>query len=161
MNSLPANPVKWLLAVILMLTASGLHAQKTTSRGLKMRSRPVVELRDTVTGALADSIVAFSGYEKTLSATRETLFITNRGEAPVEALSFDIAYHDRAGRLLHSRRVDLNCYIPAGETRRVDFRSWDTQKSFYFSGGPRPRVSAIPYTVAITHPRVIFSTESK
>lgn len=133
-------------------------AQHTTRRHLRRAPQAAVtapEPADTLTGAQADSMALFSGYEKTLRASRETLFVTNRGHRHIQGLEFTVTYFDSAGRQLHRRVVRATAAIPPGETRRLDFPTWDTQRSFYSTTGRPPRVAAIPYTVTVTSPRVI------
>lgn len=146
-------------AVICLLAATlCAAAQHTTRRHLRRAPQTAVaphEPADTLTGAQADSTARFSGYEKALRASRETLFVTNRGHRPIQSLEFTVTYFDSAGRQLHRRVVRATAPIPPGETRRVDFPTWDTQRSFYSTTGRPPRVAAIPYTVTVTSPKVI------
>ena len=137
------------------LAASG---QKTTVRGLRTVKTPAhaTEPYDTVDVEDSDSLVRFSGYEKSLRATRETVFVTNLAERGLSSITATISYFDNAGRLLHSRHIELRADIPPGETRRIDFPSWDTQKSFYYRNGPHPRISAIPYTITITPTKILY-----
>lgn len=142
-----------LLAVAIPLGATGGEKrQNSTRHGLKAIPRQTAQVSaaslDTITG---DGIaVDFYGYEKTLRSTRETVFVTNRSSRPTAALRFTINYYDAQGRLLHSRQVRAAAEIPPGETRRLDFPSWDKQCTFYYTGSPRPRTPAIPYSIKIT-----------
>lgn len=96
-------------------------------------------------------MVVFSGYDKTLRASKETVFVTSHmADSTVEALWFTITYLDTAGRELHRRSRRICVTLPPGATRRIDFPSWDVQRSFYYAGSPPARTSAIPYTVTIT-----------
>jgi hypothetical protein len=104
---------------------------------------------DTIAAASSDSMVQFAGYEKTLRSTRETVFLVNRLDCEVERVIFHIIYRDAQGRQLHQARKDLYVGVPAGETRRLDFPSWDKQCTFYYIKSPRPRTSAIPYDVEL------------
>ena len=139
---------------ILAAVAFTSPAQRVNSIAKKLRltekshAQHSAEPFDTI---VADSgTILFSGYEKTLRATRETVFVTNLlEEKEVEAISFTITYTDNAGRLLH----------PAGETRKVDFPTWDGQMTFYYTGSPRPRVPAIPYEVAIEPDTILLSRD--
>lgn len=143
-----------ILATILLAVWSA-AGQRTTVRPL--RSAPVSPSApgDTISGAEADSLLLFSGYEKTLRASKETIFVTNRGDRPLCTVIFTVTYLDAQSRQLHRRTVRQHVDLPAGETCRLDFPAWDTQRTTYFSGGPRPRVSAIPYTVTVTEPKAI------
>lgn len=139
-------------------------AQRVNSIAKKLRltekshAQNSAEPFDTI---VADSgTVRFSGYEKILRTTKETVFVTNLLEDKgVEAVFFTITYTDNAGRLLHKRRVTARQEIPAGETRKIDFPTWDRQMTFYYTGSPRPRVSAIPYDVAIEPDTILLSRD--
>jgi len=146
-----------MLASCAALTAAP-QRQNTTRRGLKAIPRNVAAALATKADTIADAEgkVVFSGYEKTLRSTRETLFATNRTDSTVTELRFTIVYHDAQGRQLHSARKRVATEIPAHETRRLDFPSWDKQCTFYYTGSPRPRVSAIPYTVTIKADTVLL-----
>lgn len=138
--------------LLLSLTAVPALAQRTTQRALRpaalSETTPALPL-DTLSLAADSAAVTFYGYEKTLRATKETVFITNNTEQDASEVRFSIVYRDAAGREIHRRRVAKRAEIPAGKTVRLDFPSWDSQKTYYFRGGPRPRVSATPYSVNI------------
>lgn len=114
-----------------------------------------------ICGEKSDSTVAecpvrFCGYEKTLRANDETLFIENKSDMELSRVIFTIYYIDNSGRAIHRRSLDLNCDIPAGDIRRVDFRSWDRQKTYYYLRGSKPRVSATPYDVRVQADSLYF-----
>ncbi len=143
-----------LIFIVAAATGIGANAQRanTISRNLKplkaQANAPATEPFDTI--AAENFNVGLSGYEKTLRATRETVFITNRSDSrEIGGIIFTVTYLDNAGRILHRRRVEAHPDIPAGETRRVDFPTWDRQMTFYYKGSPRPRVPSIPYDVTI------------
>lgn len=108
---------------------------------------------DTVAPAPADMAVA--GFEKTLAATRESMFVTNLTARPVEALGLRITYTDMAGAMLHTAVHDVEACIPPGETRMVSVPSFDRQKVFYYHLSPAPARAraATPFqvTVAVTY----------
>ena len=112
-------------------------------------------LLDTV--AATGTEVRFLGYEKTLRSTRETVFLTNLSGKELDRVIFHITYFDAQGRQLHKVRKNLYAGIPPGETRRLDFPTWDRQFAFYYIRSPRPRVSAIPYNVSISPDTLIFA----
>lgn len=153
------------LRLAILITASlalpvGVSAQRTTQKPLRLAAASESALNaDTICGAAADTLLLFSGYEKTLRASKETIFVTNRSAREVHSVTFTVTYLDAQGRQLHRRRVEHHLELPAGETRRIDFATWDPQRTSYYSGGPRPRVSAIPYTVTITEPLAITLAE--
>lgn len=142
-----------LLLIILAATALPLAAQRTTARRLRPAEIPAVPSEapalDTLSLAADSASIRFYGYEKTLRATKETLFLQNNAPREAAEVRFTILYLDSAGREIHRRKVVRRVAVPAGKTVRLDFPSWDTQKTFYYGGGPRPRVSATPYSVKI------------
>lgn len=145
------------MAVMFVAVASG---QRQSSRRGKLKPSDVVSERgaqsapfDTV--AVPDGMVRFSGYEKSLRATRETVFISNLSAREVARVAFRVTYYDVQGRQIHVARHNIYAPVPPGETRRLDFPTWDRQYTFYYVGSPRPRVSATPYSVRI-HPDTLF-----
>lgn len=110
----------------------------------------------TDTLACSRGDLVFSGYDKPLRASRETLFITNHMSADVSRAVFHIEYFDLQGRQIHRRRCSVAVDLPAGETRCVDLPAWDRQGTYYFRGSRRPRVSGVPYTVAVTPDSVVI-----
>ncbi len=91
------------------------------------------------------------GYDKPLRSRRETFFATNTGEGTVGRLAFTISYFDTDGRLMHRASHNVDAPIPAGETRQIGLRSWDTQQAFYYerSAVPARTEQATPYRVSI------------
>jgi len=151
---MPAHRLPVILLLALMAALIPADAQRHSS--IRKRLRPLdeavrvpdaVSLPDTV--AADSGMVIFSGYEKTLRSTRETVFLTNRSGRLIEGIVFRITYLDSSGRMLHEARRVSHAGVPPGETRRLDFPSWDRQCTFYYSRSPRPRVPAIPYDVCI------------
>lgn len=142
---------------IIALTAFSVAAkrQKTTIPG-RLQEIPVEDNSsipapgDTLRASDVDLSlsVTLAGYDKPLTASKETLHVVNLSTTDtITGLSFTIDYLDRRGRQLHSRRVDLRCDIPPAETRIVSFPTWDTQRSFYYALGPKPRRLSTPYTI--------------
>lgn len=96
-----------------------------------------------------DSVI-FAGYDKTCTADRESILIINHSDVGLTSAEFEITYLDMDGNMLHKRNVTLRNYIPSGETRKIDFRSWDSQQVFYYHKSPSPRRNAEPYKISIT-----------
>lgn len=153
------------LAAILLFSitlAGSLSAQRHNTirkglkadRGMLTSGRVLPDELDTV-AASVDS-VKFAGYEKTLRSTRETVFVTNLAAREIDRLIFTVTYLDTQGRVLHKARKNLYGGIPSGETRKIDFPTWDRQFAFYYIGSPRPRVSARPYNVRIMPDTIIY-----
>lgn len=156
------------LATTLCLTA-GTVAADNTLRGKHLRvdsqalpghpadhSAPAT---DTVPFPPADS-VKLSGYDKPLNSMKESLLITNRSNHSISGLRIEITYLDLAGRELHGTMTDLHVDIPPGAIRKAVFPSWDTQRSYYYHLGKKPRTANVtPYTVSC---RVIhYTTQSQ
>ncbi len=153
-----------LLAVAVTLVAVVASGQRQSSRRGKLKPSVAVQVSgsqcppfDTV--AVAEGMVSFAGYEKTLRATRETVFLSNLSPKEVARVVFRVTYYDAQGRQLHVARHDMYAPVPSGETRRLDFPTWDRQYTFYYVGSPRPRVPAIPYSVKIHPDTLVFVNE--
>lgn len=141
------------IALIALSAATDTAARRrnTTSRKLSLPTATSCADAPFDTVAAHPDSVRFYGYEKTLRSTRETMFVSNRSTSrTISTLIFTINYADTQGRMLHSRRVEHPTDIPPEQTRRIDIPSWDRQQTFYYTGSPRPRTSAIPYCVTIT-----------
>lgn len=95
--------------------------------------------------------VTYSGYDKTVEASCESIFVTNTTGHNVKSVTFVIDYLDDRGRQLHQRTMTLSCDIPAGQTRRLDFTSWDKQHTYYYHRSRAPkRRQASPYHITLT-----------
>lgn len=148
--------MKHILTTALLTTALlTIHAQRqrTTMTG---RLRPAVEdtlptPADTTLTAALDSIVRLSGYDKPVTASRESMHLTNLSDSlTITGISFELRYLDKAGRELHRRDVTINNTIAPGRTELVTFPTWDIQRTFYYILSPRPRRQATPYDIALT-----------
>lgn len=93
--------------------------------------------------------IRFYGFDKTVTSNQESFFITNGLDEAISGMEVVITYTDLKGRQLHRRTVSLDCHIPARETKRVDTKSWDTQKSFYYNKSVKPRRQATPFDVRL------------
>ena len=100
-------------------------------------------LMDSLANVYSDSI-RFSGFDKIASSKKESVFVSNNS-----LLLLTISYHDLEGRQLHSQTVKINTDLPAGETRKIDFPSFDTQGAFYYYKSNAPRRRATPFKVKI------------
>lgn len=94
--------------------------------------------------------IRFYGFDKTVTSPKESFFISNRLDKQATAFEIEITYFDMQHRQLHQRLVQVECEIPPGETRRVDVKSWDTQKAFYFHQSAAPRRQATPFDVRLS-----------
>ena len=138
------------LITVAMVMAVTADRKNSVNRRLKRVPQPTSETTVPFDTVAAEGLVRFSGYEKTLRSNRETMFVTNLSEREIGGVWFGISYLDTSGRLLHKASHRRHVSIPPGETRRIDIPSWDKQCTFYYTGSPRPRISAIPYDITIT-----------
>lgn len=96
----------------------------------------------------SDSLIALSGYDKPLYSGVESLFVTNFLPDELCELTISLTYTDVSGRQLHEAVRTLSVAVPPGETRRVQFSSWDKQHTFYYKGGRHPRTANVsPYDI--------------
>jgi hypothetical protein len=143
--------MRWGFVAVMCAVCVCASADDTMSRGLHV-SRAVQEARhaappDTLRGAVCDSVI-LSGYDKPLRASRETIFATSSLDAAVTVVGIRLRYKDMAGRVLHERTVCVRVFVAPGETRMLSIPTWDTNRSFFYHRGPRPRVSGVtPYDV--------------
>lgn len=121
--------------------------EKTSKGATKYES---ISREEGDTSAWAGDSVIFTGYDKKATANRESVFVINRTGRNIIMLRAILTYFDMKGRLLHKRQETIYSKIPAGETRKIDISTWDTQKSFYYISSGAPRRQATPYTVKIT-----------
>ncbi|MDE5751500.1 MAG: hypothetical protein K2H88_02555 [Duncaniella sp.] len=150
--------MKALLASLLLVCTLGPASlmADNTMRGKRLKVEHPEHLRasadvtaghDTVFHP-SDGTVTLSGYDKPLNSSKETLLVTNRSDCHINGLRIAIRYLDLHGRELHSTEVELHSNIPAGATRKLQFPSWDIQRSYYYHLGKQPRTANVtPYTV--------------
>lgn len=96
------------------------------------------------------SRLRFSGYDKQISAARESFFITNNTGSDLKSLSLEINYTTPDGRQLHRRQQRIDQYIPTGETRKIEIPTWDKQKSFYYIKSSPPRKGGAAYDISFS-----------
>lgn len=142
-------------AVCLLTLACALpgnaRRQRTTRQGLTERVQYVYQASDTLT-ANPDSLITFSGYDKTLRSHKETILAFNGSNDTITALTIMITYLDMQGQQLHVRHVTLRQPLPPGERRMFTFASWDKQNSYYFHRSEPGRLryqSVTPYRVKV------------
>ncbi|MDE6467479.1 MAG: FxLYD domain-containing protein [Muribaculaceae bacterium] len=142
---------------LIALAAMGVavQAQRTTRGGLVPRQpSQTVSSQSVATDTIAapePHTVDINGYDKPLRSRREVFFATNNSSRGIEALAFTINYYDTKNRQLHKASHNVNVDIPAGETRQVSVRSWDSQCNFYYihSAVPQRVEKATAYRVTI------------
>lgn len=112
-------------------------------------SSAVILLHDSIELALYVDSLRFSGYDKPLTASKETFLITNSSKTDIKKVGIRITYLDLKNRMLHSREATVSAEVPANETRIVSIPSWDTQHSYFYYLGQEPKRVATPYKVKI------------
>ncbi len=116
------------------------------------------EFTDTVVCGKED--IVLRGFHKPLRSRRESMFATNNTTRHVAALIINMTYTDTKGRTLHSQRRTVKVDLPGGETRRLDFPSWDRQQVFYYCRSAEPpRADGTPFDVRCRVDSLIVNTE--
>lgn len=106
-------------------------------------------------------IIELSGYDKPVSASRETMHVTNLTDSlTVTGFSFEIVYLDRKDRELHRRAVTVNDHVGPRLTVMTSFPSWDIQRSFYYILSVKPRRQATPYDIRCNIKQIFIKKES-
>lgn len=146
---------------ILLLSIPSLQARKIkTKHSIPKQTEKSIkdESQDSIISIATDSVtlvekirpaIRFYGFDKTVTSAMESFFIINGLNDDIRGMEIQITYFDMQGRQLHKRTVNIECDIPAGETKRVDTKSWDTQKSFYFHQSVKPKRQATPFSVKL------------
>ena len=162
-----------LISILIVLAASSATARKTGYRLIPKKSTSTqaevitrdgeVQESDTTEMAPGSFMVAsqcencnngyrldqvvFSGFDKTKNNSNESFFIINNTDRTLTAVALYIDYRTPDGRQLTRRFIRLICNIPAGETRKADIPSWDTQRSFYHIKSEKPRRGGNPFDI--------------
>lgn len=104
--------------------------------------------------------IVLRGFHKPLRSRRESVFATNNTTSAAIGVILDITYTDVKGRILHHQRRTLVTDLPSGETRKLDFPSWDRQQVFYYTHSPEPpRADGTPFDVRCFVDSMIIATE--
>lgn len=98
---------------------------------------------------VSDSI-RFAGFDKNINSSKESFLIINNSEVTVNEVFVKLTYNDIDGGMLHSRKYNIKCKIPPGETRLADIPSWDCQHTYYYYLSNPPKKVAVPFKVEIT-----------
>lgn len=153
--------------ILTAIIAAAVAAAAPARRYAKPGATRAAAAADTAPAAVYDTVAAdtsriqVAGFEKTLASTRETMFIVNGLDRPVEGLAMDIIYSDMSGRMLHTASHTVAAHIPAGESRMVSVPSFDRQKVFYYHLSPAPTRArvATPFKVQVTVTSVFHPIE--
>lgn len=160
---------KWIVIIFVCLSVWGFADARKVKNSFRVdkerktskRTTPVIEGMEI---CIADSIgesfdreiygklekCSFAGYDKEPNSNIESFILINESPYLITGYNLRIDYLDMQGRMLHSRTVKEPCYVPGGETRRFDIKSWDTQHTYYYYLGNEPRKVATPFQVTFT-----------
>lgn len=144
-----------LVAILCSLTAEATPRRQRTTRPGRLQTMapaqtiaPVVAA-DTIVPPRAAEMIVLRGYDKPLRGSRETLHITSQTARHISAIGLEITYLDTSGRMLHRREAEIRLDLPPGQTLKASIPTWDTNRSYYYKGGPKPRVSGVtPYDIS-------------
>ncbi len=149
-----------LLSIIsLVFAVETVARRQRTTRG-KVSGRNVAEPAKAAVDSIIipdSSEVLLYGYDKPLRSRQETVFVANNTLHDITALIFTTRYIDTKGRQFHQQSRRVRADIPSGATRKIDYRSWDAQQSFYYVGSRRSRASGTPYDVRLSVDTVFVS----
>lgn len=148
------------------LAISAAKPQRHTLRGSRLKVEQRTALSADTAAVRRDTIfapdgkqIALRGYDKPLTSSHETLFATNHTRSRITGITLRIAYTDLSDRQLHERTVTIPADIPPGATRKLRFRSWDEQCSFYYHKSRQPRTPRVtPYAVKVSIVYAVTST---
>lgn len=156
---------KFFSAILILISVAGTISAKDITTRKKLRvdrnkiGKETVSEMDTLRNGLISSI-EFAGFDKPLRSGYETVFVTNRSPIDVKGLVIECDYTDLSGRQLHNGTHTVACDIPAGQTRQIKFRTWDSQQAFYYRRSSKPRrADGTPFDVRCTC-RAIITTKN-
>ncbi len=133
--------------MLVALVTSSKKVKTTHARPLQRAESIVVTPVKVTPAIIPDSgDITLAGYDKPLRTRRETILATNHRADTIDSLFITIRYIDTDGRQLHERPVKIGQRIPAGETRQLQFPTWDVQQSYYYYLSTPPR-AGIPYRI--------------
>lgn len=107
---------------------------------------------------LVEQKLIFIAYDKRAGADKETFFVENGSESNLSKIEIEIKYFVNGDKQIHSQTVELKGPFPAKETRKVDIKSWDTQKSYHYINSTSSQKGSTPYTVRF---RILSFTEEE
>lgn len=93
--------------------------------------------------------ISISGYDKSVNSASESFFLTNRSDETLREIEIEITYKALDGRMIHKATYRLDCVVPGGETRQLEVKTFDKQKTFYYAKSNPPRKRATPFEVEI------------
>lgn len=124
-----------------------LRPDKSALTKKSANNEPAVCPPDTIAFPPADD-VKLAGYDKPLTSRTESLFVSNNTDRDITEIAILLTYTDMQGRTLHERTQSVRTFIPRSSTRRIAFSSWDSQNSFFYHKGKKPRTNNVtPFDV--------------
>ena len=134
---------------------SSLKVEKEATKSQKTENLTGIEvlMSDSVCAEIDRKVydelrhVTFAGYDKEPNSSRESFIVVNPTSQELLGFEVKINYLDMQGRMLHSQIVSKMVEVPAGESRKVDNPSWDTQHTYYYHLGNEPKKVATPFQV--------------
>ena len=156
------------LLTLLLMSATLAAAPDNTLRGRHLRLSPKALSGTEASIAEADTlrtpasdVITLSGYDKPLQSSYEAFLLTNHTSNHAERVALTITYYDLSGRQLHERSDTLPVAVPPGETRLMKISTWDTQRSYYYHKGKRPRTAHVtPYSIRARVDFVLLKPEA-
>lgn len=139
------------MALLLALPVAGRRVK--LRHDLKSGESTVVTADDRyITSADTLSMVRCFGYDKPLSANKESLFLTSSLDSDtIAGVRLRLTYKTTAGQLLHERDVDVEQTVAPHATVRLQLKSWDATNTFYYyKTPPRKSENYTPYKVTVT-----------
>lgn len=129
------------------------EGKKVTTRLTAPKEKPAVKEKHKITSKSGEefeevaSKLVFLGYDKKTSSAMESFFVENNSTESIKNLEIEISYFSLEGKQLHKRIVTIDRSFPHGETRQVDIKSWDRQKSFHYEHSTASKNGSTPYRV--------------
>ncbi len=94
--------------------------------------------------------IMYSGFDKPYNSRTESFLITNSSDTNISGVTVQLTYNDMSGRMIHSRTENIMVDVPAGETRYVSVKSFDTNSTLYYKNSKAPRKGGQPFNVTIS-----------
>lgn len=120
---------------------------KEERKGVAVAGSFRVEVSDDSECEYSKEQFAFSGFDKKLNSSQESFFLTNKSNRILTGIELFIEYLTPDGRQLDMRFHEIKCNIPAGETRKIDIKSWDSQHSFHYIKSAPAKGGGTPFIV--------------
>lgn len=103
---------------------------------------------DSENGLFTPQKIKIRGFDKKISDSQESFFITNNTGYGISRIKIKLEYYDIDGNLLHNRVEMVECEISDGETRMTSIPSFDKTHNYYYWKSRKPKRSATPFKAA-------------